>query len=190
MEALKLTPVDFNQDANFINQCLRACVEHLERHTTDNTVLSVLHLEDQVQQGTTQVFKGLADGKAVGMMILVLYPNGISEVQAVLLPDERKGLRALMFLHMMCDYAFNTLNQFKLKVQIKRSSRNPAEVISRRVGFKKEGLLKGEWNGLYQRGDALLLGYLKSDYEKDQAKKASNKAPKGMIEESKMEQSP
>lgn len=178
MEDLRLVPIDFNQDANFVNECLKACVEHLERHTTENTVLSVLFLEEQVKQKNTQVFKGLANGKPVGMMILVLYPNAISEVHAVLLPEERKGLRALSFLHMMSDYVFNTLNQFKLKVQIKRSAQNPAEIISRRVGFKKEGLLKGEWNGLHERGDALLLAYLKSDYDKAQTKKALKESPK------------
>lgn len=176
MEDLRLVPIDFNQDANFVNECLKACVEHLERHTTENSVLSVLFLEEQAQKGTLQIFKGIADNKAVGMMILNLFPNSIAEVQAVLLPQERKGLRALSFLHMMSDYAFNTLNQFKLKALVRRLKKNPAEVIARRVGFKKEGILKGEWNGYTERGDVLILAYLKSDYEKDNA-------PKGKIKE-------
>lgn len=176
MENLKLVPIDFNKDANFVNQCLKACIEHLERHTTDNTVLSVLFLEDEARKGSLQIFKGLVDDEPVGMMILNLFPNKIAEVQAVLLPKQRKGFRALTFLHMMTDYVFKNLNLYKLKALVRRMKKNPAEVIARRVGFKKEGILKGEWNGYAERGDVLILAYLKSDYEKDNA-------PSGMITE-------
>jgi hypothetical protein len=176
MEQLKLVPINFNQDANFVNQCLKACIEHLERHTTDNTVLSVLFLEEQAQKGNLQIFKGLVDDEPVGMMILNLFPNSIAEVQAVLLPQQRKGSRALTFLHMMSDYVFTDLKLYKLKALVRRMKKNPAEVIARRVGFKKEGILKGEWNGYTERGDVLILAYLKSDYEKDNA-------PSGMITE-------
>jgi RimJ/RimL family protein N-acetyltransferase len=77
---------------------------------------------------------------------------------------------------MMSDYVFRDLNLYKLKALVRRMKKNPAEVIARRVGFKKEGILKGEWNGYTERGDVLILAYLKSDYEKDNA-------PSGMITE-------
>jgi RimJ/RimL family protein N-acetyltransferase len=179
MERLRLVPVDFNKDSNFLNQCLKACVEHLERQATDNTILSVLHLEESVNKGTIHLFKALADDKEVGMMTLEFHPNDITEIHAVLLPNERKGFRAVIFLKMMCDYVFQELGKYKIKALVQRLKRNPAEVVARRVGFKKEGLLKGEWNGYHERGDVLILGYLKTDYDKDNARR---NAPSDMIE--------
>jgi RimJ/RimL family protein N-acetyltransferase len=157
----RLTPINFNTDSDFIAHCLNECKEQLEVHATKNTMLTVLEIEDRVEQGHSEIYKCVVNGSPVGILQVDFLRGGCAELHGLLLPSERcKGRRAVRLVNMFIKHAFgdeqSDLNLFKLKARISTGNRAMERVL-KHCGFQKEGLLVGEWIGHEGRDWALVM---------------------------------
>jgi RimJ/RimL family protein N-acetyltransferase len=149
--------VDFDHDSEFILSLLHQCRETIEKHVWEQAVQTILAMEEAVKGGHTQLFKAMVGNTPVGMVQFNVNHAGIIELHGLLLPNERvKGKRALRFIQMAVDFAFNELNAYKVKAHIPALNA-PFERLLRHCGFTKQGMLKGEWNGFEGRGNVLCL---------------------------------
>ena len=162
MRKLRAVNFDDTDDVLFIAECFVRCKDALPDDVVDSIEWQVCSIERNAKNKRTLPYLAIVDDKRAGFIQCIETSTGIGELHAVLLPQYRKANNAYYFLRLLVNYLIEELGFYKLKAPVSVTNAK-AERLLRFMGFKKEGMLDGEFVKDGKRSNLLLLKLLKTD---------------------------
>jgi hypothetical protein len=155
---------DEPEHLRFLGELLVACGGGLFDAATDDPILTVCMLEQDVRMGRSVCALALVDGRPVGALWAEAKAHEVFNLYGGMMPWNGLRSPALPILKAFCTLLFEYQGAHKLTAEVACWNRK-AERLMRHVGFKKEGLLRDAVEHHGKRENAVLLGYLRNEFE-------------------------
>ena len=161
---ISLRSVDVNntEDLLFMAELLKACADQFIDDDTPSLMQMICVYEGRIKRGEMICFVCLHKGQPAGA-IWADVEGRYGTIGAALLPEKRLPKLAYLYLKLFIDVAFQELGLYKLEARISTNNRT-AERLCRKMGMKKEGLLRKRQRKAGRFADLVLLGLLKQEW--------------------------
>lgn len=176
------------EHAGFMYDLAMACKDDFMNDYDNDILLIMNEYERAIDAGNVVAFLAMVNGEKAGIIWVDKLLYGVGRVRAGLMPSFRNGFTALGLMHQFIDFCFKELDLRKLDAEIsfkwkptgdelfdRKRAKNAeaAEKIFRRVGFRKEGLIREAFTVNGEPQDTLLFGLTRTYWQKQKQGRAS-----------------
>ena len=131
--------IDNPEHATFMYDLAVACQDDF-LNDADTDIIILMHEYNQaIKDGNTVAFLCQENGENAGIIWADIDRHAVGYMHAGLMPQYRQGFTALHFARLFVDFCFRQLELNSLEAQLPTHNR-VAEVLMRRIGFRKYGL--------------------------------------------------